>query len=112
VGELISEQWSLVILITLAVAFNMYRMRSERTGSPTGRFFHRYGVHCEVVNWLVVLGGVVYLSWLCTWWFMLSYFLFPVLGSVVARIFGPLTQLLYMLGVPVVLIVVIIHLVA
>lgn len=110
-SELLSEQWSLLTLVTLAMAFNIHFMRAEQGESPIGSFFHKYGLYFSVVHWLVLVGAVIFLSYLYTWWFMLSLWLFPVLGLIVARILGALTQLLYILGMPIILIIVIVRLV-
>ena len=100
------------MLVTLAVAFNIYHARAERGGSPTAGFFRKYGTYLETVNWLVLVGVVILLSYLYTWWFLLSLLVFPVLGVVVARIFGPLTQMLYIFGMPIALVIVIVRLVS
>ena len=105
-----ADQWTLLILGALACTFNIYAIEAERGRYAMGSSTRKYAVFIEAANWLVLLGVIIYLSYLYTWWFLLSFFVFPAVGAIMARILGKFTQLVYIFGMPVAAILVIMHL--
>ena len=102
-SELFSHQWPSIGFITLALTFNMYFISAQKGTVPLGNFFHRYGVFVEFANWLLVLGGVVFLSYLYTWWFFLAPFVLAPVADIVRRFLGGFTQLVFLTGAPILL---------
>ena len=101
--ELFVHDWAAMSIATLAATFNLYAMQAEKGQYPMGQFVWRYRVFIEFTNWLLLLGMVLFLSYNYTWYILLSFFAFPVLGSLIASILKGLTQVAYILAMPLLL---------
>ena len=95
------EHWAVIMLALLATTFNLYRQLARTGQAPMGAFFYRYGEYIEFANWLLVAAGIVFLSFQHTWWLLLLFFLVGALGAAIAKTLGGFTQILYMIGMPV-----------
>ncbi len=111
-GEIFVEQWTVLVLGVLAITFNMYAIAAGRSQYVMGNAIRKYGAYIEFVNWLVFLGVIIYLGFLYTWWFLLSFWVFPAVGGIMASILRGFTQLAYIFGMPIFIILVVIHLAA
>jgi len=103
VSELFSHQWPSIALVILALTFNMYFISAQKGAVPLGNFFYHYGTFVEFANWLLVLGAVVFLSYLYTWWFLLAPFVLAPVADIVRRILGGFTQIVFLVGAPILL---------
>ncbi len=110
-SEILIEQWPLIMWATLAITFNMFLYDVDKGRYGIGLFFRQYRVIFELINWLVILGLILYLSCLYTWWFLLAFFIFPVLGLIISSIIGGYTQFFYIIGMPIFTIIGIMHLI-
>jgi hypothetical protein len=108
ISQLFSQHWSEVILIVLAISFNMYAMDAEKGVYPMGSFFWKYKAVFEAFNWLLLVGLVIYLSYLFSWYLLISLFVLPIIGSTLASLFKQFTQLPYLFAMPIFLILFII----
>jgi hypothetical protein len=102
--EILKKEYFALALIGLNITFNMYAMKAEKGIYPMGTFFYKKAGIIEAFNWTFSLGLICYLSYYYTWYFLLSFFVFPVLGSVFASLFMGNTQLIYLLGFPILLV--------
>ena len=109
-SEIFADQWTLLVLGALACTFNIYAIGADRGAYVMGSAIRKHAAYIEFVNWLVLLGVIIYLSYLYTWWFLLSFFVFPAVAAIMARILRGFTQLVYIFGMPVVAILVTVHL--
>ena len=107
--EILSTQWSLLALGLLAVTFNLYSLQARKGKYVMGKTFWQYKTYVEIVNWGLLLGVVLYLISQYTWWLLLVTFVFVAFGQSVASILKGVTQIFYVLGLPVLLIFVILH---
>ncbi len=106
-----TEQWPLIIWAAVAITFNMFLYTANARRYVMGSFFNKYKHYIELVNWLVLVGTVIYLSYLYTWYFLFSFFIFPVLGLIISSILRGYTQFFYLIGMPIFTIIGIIHLI-
>ncbi len=99
--EMFAQQWVALILAMLAVTFNMYEIEAQSRGYPMGWAIRKYKDVISVVNWLILLGVIIYLSYLYTWWFVASFWVLPVVGALIAGLLRGTTQIVYILGMPI-----------
>jgi hypothetical protein len=110
-NEIFTEQWLVIIWAVLAITFNIYKMGADGGRYTMGSVIRKYGVYLEFVNWFVLLGVIIYLSYLYTWWFLFAFWIFPVVGLIISSILGSSTQLVYIFAMPIFTILGIIHLI-
>ena len=108
ISKLFSNHWIEIILIVLAINFNIYAMEAEKGKYPMGSFIHKYKNMFELLNWLLFAGLVIYLSYLFSWYLLISLFVLPIIGALLASLLKGISQLVYLFGMPVFLIIFII----
>jgi len=108
ISQLFIQHWAGIILIVIAIIFNMYAMEAEKGIYPMGRFIHKYKAMFEAINWLILTGLVIYLSYLFSWYLLISFFVLPIVGALLALLFKEFTQVFYLFTMPVFLIIFII----
>jgi len=109
IRQLFIQHWAGIILIVLAISFNMYAMEAEKGIYPMGSFIHKYKAMFEAINWLIFVGLVIYLSYLFSWYLLISLFVLPIVGALLASLFKGFTQVVYLFTMPVFLIIFIIR---
>lgn len=108
-SAIISAQWPIIALGLLAVTFNMYSLQARKGKYVMGKTFWQYKTFFEVINWAALLAVVLYLSSQYSWWVLLSAFVFIGAGQAIAFILKGVTQIFYVLGMPVLIILVMLH---
>jgi hypothetical protein len=100
--SMIHNDLAALTLIVLNFTFILYSIKARKLGYPMG-IVYRYGDLFESISWILSLGLIVFLSHSYSWYFLVSFFLFPVLGDILARLIGPPIQPIYVLGSPLLL---------
>jgi hypothetical protein len=104
-SQLLTAHWAEVILVVLAVSFNMYAIEAEKGVHLMGSFVHKYKAMLEATNWLLFIGLVIYLSYLLSWYLLISLFILPIVGAALASLFKGFTQFMYLFAMPMFLII-------
>ena len=99
--EILKKEYLSLILIILSFTFNMYAMKAEKGIYPMGTFFYKKIWIVEAFNWTFSTVLICYLSYSYSWYFLLSFFVFPVFGGFLASLFKGHTQMLYLLAFPI-----------
>ena len=86
-------------------------MEADKGKYPMGSVIHRYKDIIEAINWTLCVGLVIYLSYVYTWYFLTSLFIFPVIGAIIASICKSFTQIVYLFGMPVCMIIFVIKII-
>lgn len=108
VSQIFIQNWAEVVLIVLAISFNMYAMQAEKGIYPMGSFIYKYKAIFEAINWTIFLGLIIYLSYIFSWYLLISFFVLPIFGALIASLFKGFIQLLYLFTMPVFFIIFII----
>ena len=111
ISQLFSNHWPEIILIVLAINFNMYAMEAEKGKYTMGSFIYKYKNMVELLNWLIFTGLVIYLSYIFSWYLLISLIVLPIAGALSASLLRGFTQLVYLFGMPVFLIIFIIKII-
>jgi hypothetical protein len=111
ISQIFSNHWVEIILIVLAINFNMYAMEAENGKYTMGSFIYKYKNMVELVNWLIFTGLVIYLSYIFSWYLLISLIVLPIIGALSALLLRGFTQLVYLFGMPVFLIIFIIKII-
>jgi hypothetical protein len=85
----------------MGFTFIMYWMKAKTGQYPAGTFVWRYGDLISGLTWVVLLSFIVYLSYSYSWFFLLSFFVFPVFGEIFLRIVGGWIQLYLWGAIPI-----------
>lgn len=99
--DMLADQWSALILGVLAATFNMYSIEAQSRGYDMGTIIYKYKDVIELVNWLILLGVIIYLSYQYTWWFVASFWVFPLVGAIIAGLLRGIKQIVYIFGMPI-----------
>lgn len=110
--KLITTHWAELVIVLLAISFNMYTIEAEKGRYTMGLFVHKYKAPIEALNWLLLIGLVIRLSYLYSWYLIITLFVIPIVGASVASCFKSLTQAIYLSLMPIFLTVFIVKLVA
>lgn len=105
ISQLFIQNWAGIVLIVLAISFNMYAMEAEKGIYPMGRFIHKYKAIFKTINWLIFVGLVIYLSYLFSWYLLISLFVLPIVGALLASLFKGFIQVVYLFTMPIILII-------
>lgn len=99
--QLITTQWAELLVILIAISFNMYCHGADRGVYTVGSLVEKFKVQVEVINWLLLTVLVVHLSYLYSWFLLGSLFLLPIVGDNIASWFRSFTPLAYLITMPV-----------
>ena len=123
--DLFIHEWASLCGATLAATLNLYLMRADswtsnpddywravattiETGKPPGfamgSLFRRYRPLLEFMNWVLLVGLLVFLGYNYSWFLLLTIWVFPVLGSIIASILKERTQIIYIVAMPILLV--------
>jgi hypothetical protein len=103
--QLITTQWAELLVILSAISFNMYSYEADKGVYTVGSLVEKYKPQIEVINWLLLTGLVIHLSYLYSWFLLGSLFLLPIVGAAVASCFKSLTPVAYLIAMPLFLII-------
>lgn len=108
-GEILKQCWYLLLLASIAVSFNMFMISARKGRYDMGSFFRKFGPILELVNWLILLGVVIFISVSESWWFLFAYLIIPTIGFTISSIFREKTQFIYLIGMPIMIILTIFY---
>ena len=107
--QMITNEYLLISLASLAFAFNLWHGKAQQGAADIGVVFYKTGPLFEMFNWLLLTAALIWLSYSYTWWFLLlGWILLPIPGVILFVIFRSLIQLVYIVGMPILLILIIV----
>ena len=99
--ELFVNEWAAAAIALLSATVASYIWASSNNNAiPMGAWFHKFTQVISYVCCLLLIASVVFMSYSYSWYFLPSIFVFVVLGSLLWRFSGSLTQVALNIGMP------------